>query len=80
MSESVSVSVRGGAPDKLTGHRDFGTRFGGNTGVIVPESLGRLGFGTQGRLWAGEKRAGGMGGTHNPPLYSQGLGGGEGRD
>ena len=70
----------GGGPDELTGHRDFGTRFGENAGGIVPESLGTLGFGTQGRLWAGEKRAGGRGGTHNPPLYSQGLGGGEGRD
>ena len=69
----------GGGPDELTGHRDFGTRFGENPGGVVPESLGTLGFGTQGRLWAGEKRAVGGGGTHNPPLYSLGLGGGEGR-
>lgn len=70
----------GGGLDELTGHRDFGTRFGENPGGIGHDSLGTLGFGTQGQFGAGEKRDGGRGGTHNPPLYSQGLGGGEGRD
>ena len=70
----------GGGPAELTGHPDFCNRFGENAGGIVPKSLGTLGFGTQGRLWAGEKRAGGRGGIHNPPVYSQGLACGEGRD